>query len=107
MGELLGIMGAVGLGFPGGSVGKESACNVGRPGFDPWVGKIPGERNSYPLQYLAWRIISCRYCFHQENGYNSKEMTAQTRDHGLFVLFTPGPLATHFLSPGSVASSVK
>ena len=26
------------LGFPGGSVGKESACNAG---FDPWVGKIP------------------------------------------------------------------
>ena len=33
-------------GFPGGSVGKESAYNAGnflqcrRPGFDPWVGKI-------------------------------------------------------------------
>ena len=27
-------------GFPGGSAGKESACNVGDPGFDPWVGKI-------------------------------------------------------------------
>ena len=22
-----------------------------RPGFDPWVGKIPGEGNGYPLQY--------------------------------------------------------
>ena len=22
-----------------------------RPGFDPWVGRIPGEGNSYPLQY--------------------------------------------------------
>ena len=39
------------LGFPGGSAGKESACNVGRCGFDPWVVKIPGEGNSYPLQY--------------------------------------------------------
>ena len=28
------------LGFPGGSAGKESAFNSGRPGFDPWVGKI-------------------------------------------------------------------
>ena len=33
--------------FPGGSVGKENACNIGdrlqyrRPRFDPWVGKIP------------------------------------------------------------------
>jgi len=28
--------------FPGSSAGKESAC--GRPGFDPWVGKIPRRR---------------------------------------------------------------
>ena len=28
-------------GFPGGSAGKESACNAGDPGFDPGVGKIP------------------------------------------------------------------
>ena len=27
------------LDFPGGSDGKESTCN-GRPGLDPWVGKI-------------------------------------------------------------------
>ena len=32
------------MGFPGGSEGKESACNAGRPGFDPWVGKIPWRR---------------------------------------------------------------
>ena len=24
-----------------------------RPGFDPWVGRSPGERNVYPLQYSA------------------------------------------------------
>ena len=24
-----------------------------RPGFDPWVGKIPGEGNDYPLQYAG------------------------------------------------------
>ena len=29
------------LGFPCGSAGKESSYNAGRPGFDPWVGKIP------------------------------------------------------------------
>ena len=39
------------LGFPGGSDGKASACNVGRPRFDPWVRKIPGEGNGNPLQY--------------------------------------------------------
>ena len=31
------------LGFPGGSDSKESA-HCKRPGFDPWVGKIPWRR---------------------------------------------------------------
>ena len=30
--------------------GKETTCNA-RPEFDPWVGKIPGERHGDPLQY--------------------------------------------------------
>ena len=29
------------LGFPGGSAGKESACNAGKPGFNSWTGKTP------------------------------------------------------------------
>ena len=37
--------------FPGGSVGKESACNVGDLGSVPGLGRSPGERNGYPLQY--------------------------------------------------------
>ncbi|CAN0568393.1 unnamed protein product [Rangifer tarandus platyrhynchus] len=32
------------LGFPSESVGKESVCNAGDPGFDPWVRKIPWRR---------------------------------------------------------------
>ena len=39
------------LGFPGGSVGKESACNVGDLGSIPGLGRSPGEGNGYPLQY--------------------------------------------------------
>ena len=41
-------------GFPDGSVGKESACNARdhikcrRPGFSPWVGKIPWWRTWKP-----------------------------------------------------------
>ena len=38
------------LGFPGGSDGKESACNAG----DPVLGRSPGEGNCSPLQY-AWK----------------------------------------------------
>ena len=43
-------------GFPGGSDGTESACNMGRPGFDPWVGKIPWRRETTDSSILAWRI---------------------------------------------------
>ena len=36
--------------FPGGSDGKESACNVGDCGLIPGLGKSPGEGNGSPLQ---------------------------------------------------------
>ena len=39
------------LGFPGGSDGKESACNAGDMGLIPGLGRSPGEGNGYPLQY--------------------------------------------------------
>ena len=39
------------LGFPGGSDGKESACNVGDLGSFPGLGRSPGEGNCYPGQY--------------------------------------------------------
>ena len=36
------------LGFPRGLDGKESTCNAGDPGFDPWVRKIPWRREWQP-----------------------------------------------------------
>ena len=38
------------LGFPGGSDGKESACDVGDPGSIPGSGRSSGEGNGYTLQ---------------------------------------------------------
>ena len=38
-------------GFPGGSNGKESACNAGDAGLIPELGRSPGEGNGNPLQY--------------------------------------------------------
>ena len=38
-------------GFPGGSDGKQSACNIGDPGSIPGLGRCPGEENGYPFQY--------------------------------------------------------
>ena len=37
--------------FPGGSAGKESACNAGDLGSIPGLGRSPGEGMDYPLQY--------------------------------------------------------
>ena len=39
--------------LPGGSDGKESACNAGDLGLIPGLGSSPGEGNGNPL---AWRI---------------------------------------------------
>ena len=38
-------------GFPGGSDGKESACNTGELGSIPGLGRCPGEVQGNPLQY--------------------------------------------------------
>ena len=39
-------------GFPGGSDGKESACNVGDPSSIPGSGRSAGEGNDNPLRYV-------------------------------------------------------
>ena len=47
-------------GFPGGTSGKEPACQCRRPkrhGFNPWVGKIPWRKGTTAhSSILAWRI---------------------------------------------------
>ena len=42
---------SLGLGFPGGSDGKESVFIVGDLGLIPGSGRSPGERSGNPLQY--------------------------------------------------------
>ena len=37
------------MGFPGGSDGRESACNSGDPDLIPGLGRSSGEGNSNPL----------------------------------------------------------
>ena len=37
--------------FPGGSDGKQSACNAGDLGSIPWSRRSPGKGNGYPLKY--------------------------------------------------------
>ena len=44
-------LGEMGQASPGGSDGKESACNAGDLGSIPGRGRSPGEGNGNPLQY--------------------------------------------------------
>ena len=46
----------VNQGFPGGSAGKESACNAEDLGLIPELGRSPGEGKGYPLQY-SWAFL--------------------------------------------------
>ena len=46
--------------FPGGSDGKESACNAGDLGSIPGSGRYAGERNGNPLQYSCLENVMDR-----------------------------------------------
>ena len=47
-------------GFPGGTDGKESACNAGDLGSIPGLGRSPGEGNRNPLQYSCLKNLRDR-----------------------------------------------
>ena len=47
------------MGFPGGSAGKESACNVGELGLIPGLGRSPGEGNHYIVIQMVILSRSC------------------------------------------------
>ena len=78
------------MGFPGGSDGKESACNVGDLGPIPGLGRPPGEGKGYPLKYSGlensmdyivhgvpkcWTRLS-NFHFHLESLHDTGSMTA-------------------------------
>ena len=44
--------------FPDISVGKESACNAGDSGSIPGLGRSPGERRGYSLQYFGASLVA-------------------------------------------------
>ena len=50
------------ISFPGGSVGKESACNAGNPSLNPGLGRHPGEGEWQPtpvfLLGIPWRSMA-------------------------------------------------
>ena len=46
------------LHFIDSSIGKESACNAGDPGWIPGSGRSAGEGIVYPLQYFGDSLVS-------------------------------------------------
>ena len=59
------------LDFPGGSGGKQSACNAGDPGSIRGLGRSPGEGDGNPLQYSWVSMVA-----------NSKESACNSGDLG-------------------------
>ena len=54
---------AVFSGFPCGSAGKESTCNMGDLSWIPGLGRSPGEGKGYPLQYSGLdNSMDCPRC---------------------------------------------
>ena len=68
--------------IPGGSEGKESACNMGELGSIPELGRSPGEGNGNPLQYsclkIPWTEGPVRL---QSMGRKELDMTEHTHTH--------------------------
>ena len=77
------------MGFPCGSVGKESACNAGELGLIPGLGRPPGERKGYPLQYSGLEN-SMDYIAHGVAG--KLDMTKRLSHFEDIVMWTPLPL---------------
>ena len=70
--------------FPGGSDGKESACNAGDPGSIPGLGRSPGERNGNPLHYSCLEYPHGQRCLQSMGSQKSQTplsdlSTAQNR----------------------------
>ena len=63
-------------GFPCGSAGKESACNVGDLGLIPGLGRSPGEGKDYPLQYSG--LENCMDSIVSPWGPKELDMTEQS-----------------------------
>ena len=82
-------------GFPGGSDGKESACNPGDSGLIPGLGRSPGEGNGNSVQYSclensmdrgAWQAIVRGVAMSQTNTFTLDRQTKGKKESGASVV---------------------
>ena len=81
------------MGFPGGSVGKESACSTGEPVSILGSGRSPGERNGNPLQYSCLETP-------MDGG------AGWATDHGVTESDTTEQLHFHLLTEGALSGGI-
>ena len=88
-------------GFPCGSAGKESTCNVGDLGSIPGLGRSPGEGNGNPLQYSGLEnSTDCPW------DCKESDMTEQLSLHSVLSLFSRVQLFAILLDCSPPDSSV-
>ena len=77
--------------FPGGSDGKESACNAGNPDSISGSGRSLGERNGNPLQYCLENPMDTGAWWAIVHGFAELDTTEQlTLSLSLFFITLPG-----------------
>ena len=73
--------------FPGGSGGKESACQFRRPRFNPWVGKIPWRRKWQPTPAFLPEESHGQWSLAGYGSWGHKELD-MTKQLTLYTLFS-------------------
>ena len=69
------------MGFPCGSVGKETTCNAGDLGLIPGLGRSPGEGKGYSLQYSCLKNSMDREAWWATVHGGRKEQTRLSNYH--------------------------
>ena len=77
--------------FPGGSDGKTICLQCGRPGFDPWVGKIPWRRQWQPTMILLPGKSHGRRSLVSYSTWDCKESDTTERLLSFSVYLNPFP----------------
>ena len=75
------------MGFPGGSGGKESACNAGNLGLIPGLERSPGEGNGYPFQYSCLENSVDRGAWQAAVHGVAKSWTRLSHTYMLYIAF--------------------
>ena len=84
--------------FPGGSDGKESACNAGDLGLIPACGRSLGEGYGNPLQYSRLENSTDKGAWWGRKGSGTTEQLTQTPS---FQMGEGGKTASGEMSPGN------